>query len=83
MHKLDSFLRRPIPYHSFLSKLEFSDSFSTFYTPGAIQATWYLDRQKEVKKRYSLKNLQKSLSKQIDVNAVIESFVQLNLFFSV
>ena len=35
----------------------------------------FSERQKEVKKSYSLKNLQKRLSKHNDVNAVIESSV--------
>ena len=41
----------------------------------------YSERQKEVKNRYSLKNLQKRLSKH-DVNAVIESRFHPNFCFS-
>ena len=42
----------------------------------------YSERQKEVKKRYSLKNLQKRLSNKNDVNAVIESSVHPKFCFS-
>ena len=42
----------------------------------------YSERQKEVKKRYSLKSLQKRLSNKNDVNAVIESSVHPKFCFS-
>ena len=42
----------------------------------------YSERQKEVEKRYSLKNLLKCLSKHNDVNAVIESSVHPKFCFS-
>ena len=42
----------------------------------------YSDRQKEVKKRYSLKSLQSRLSNKNDVNAVIESSVHPKFCFS-
>ena len=41
----------------------------------------YSERQKEVKKRYSLKSLQKRLSNESDVNAVIESSVHPKFCF--
>ena len=42
----------------------------------------YLERQKEVRKRYSLKNLQKRFSSKNDVNAVIDSNVHTSFCFS-
>ena len=42
----------------------------------------FSERQKEVKKRYSLKSLQKRLPNQNDVNAVIESSVHPKICFS-
>ena len=42
----------------------------------------YSERQKELKKRYSLKSLQKRLSNKNDVNAVIESSVHPKFCFS-
>ena len=42
----------------------------------------YSERQKEVRKRYSLKSLQKRLSNKNDVNAVIESSVPPKFCFS-
>ena len=44
--------------------------------------TGFSERQKEVKKRYSLKSLQKRLSNKNDVNAVIESSVHTKFCFS-
>ena len=40
----------------------------------------YLERQKEIKSRYSLKIMKKRLSSSIDVNAIIESSVQAKFF---
>ena len=42
----------------------------------------YSERQKEVKKRYSLKSLQKRLSKKNDVNEIIEASVHPKFCFS-
>ena len=46
-----------------------------------LNAARVFRRQKEVKKRYSLKNLQKRLSKQNDVNAVTQSSAHQNFVF--
>ena len=51
------------------------DNYTHFRYSAQSTPPGYSERQKEVKKRYSLKSLQKRLSNKNDVNAVIESSV--------
>ena len=57
------------------------NTYTTFRHSAQSTAAGYSKRQKEVKKRNSLKNLQKCLSKHDDVNAVIKSSVHPNFGF--
>ena len=58
------------------------ETYSHFRHSAQSTPPGYSERQKEVKKRCSLKNLQKRLSKHNDVNAVIESSVHPKFCFS-
>ena len=58
------------------------NNYTTFRHSTQSTPPGYLERQKEVKKRYSFKNLQKRLSKLSDVDAVIESSVHPKFFIS-
>ena len=58
------------------------DTYTHFRHSAQSTPPGYSERQKEVRKRYSLKNLQKRLSSKNDVNAVIESSVHPNFCFS-
>ena len=57
------------------------NTYTTFRHSAQSTAAGYSERQKEVKKRNSLKNLQKCLSKHNDVNADIESSVHPKFCF--
>ena len=59
------------------------DKYTHFRHSAQSTPPGYSERQKEVKKRYSLKSLQKRLSNKNDVNAVIESSVHPKIFFTV
>ena len=58
------------------------NTYTTFRHLAQSTPPGYSKRQKEVKRHYSLKNLQKRLSKHNDVNAVIESNVHPKFCFS-
>ena len=58
------------------------DKYTHFRHSAQSTPPGYSERQKEVKKRYSLKSLQKRLSNKNDVNAVIESSVHPKFCFS-
>ena len=58
------------------------DKYTHFRHSAQSTPPGYSERQEEVKKRYSLKNLQKRLSNKNDVNAVIESSVHPTFCFS-
>ena len=60
------------------------NAYTTFRCMYSTQSTLpgYSERQKEIKKRYFLKNFQKCLSKHNDGNAVIESSVHPKFCFS-
>ena len=57
-------------------------TYTTFRRSTLSTPPGYSERQKEVKKRYSLESLQKRLSNKNDVNAVIESSSHPNFCFS-
>ena len=59
-----------------------NNTYTTFRHSAQSAPPGYSEPQKEVKKRYSLKNLRKRLSKYNDVNAVIESSVHPKFCFS-
>ena len=58
------------------------DTYTHFRHSAQSTPPGYSERQKEVRKRYSLKSLQKRLSNKNDVNAVIESSVHPKFCFS-
>ena len=58
------------------------DKYTHFRHWAQLTPPGYTERQKQVKKRYSLKSLQKRLSNKNDVNAVIESNVHPKFCFS-
>ena len=58
------------------------DKYTQFRHSAQSTPPGYSERQKEVKKRYSLKSLQKRISNKNDVNAVIESSVHPKFCFS-
>ena len=58
------------------------DRYTHFRHSAQSMPPGYSERQKEVRKRYSLKSLQKCLSNKNDVNAVIESSVHPKFCFS-
>ena len=58
------------------------DTYTDFRHSAQSTPPGYSERQKEVRKRYSLKSLQKRLSNKNDVNAVIESSVHPKFCFS-
>ena len=58
------------------------DKYTHFRHSAQSTPPGYSERQKEVKKRYSLESLQKGLSNKNDVNAVIESSVHPIFCFS-
>ena len=58
------------------------DKYTHFRHSAQSTPPGYSERQKEVKKRYSLKSLQKRLSNKNDVKAVIESSVHPKFCFS-
>ena len=58
------------------------DTYSHFRHSAQSTPPGYSKRQKEVRKRYSLRSLQKRLSNQNDVNAVFESSVHPKFWFS-
>ena len=58
------------------------NTYTTFRLSTQSTPPGYSERQKEVKKRYSLKSLRKRLSNKNDVNAVIESSVHPKFWFS-
>ena len=57
------------------------DTYTHFRHSAQSTPPGYSERQKEVRKRYSLKSLQKRLSNKNDVNAVIESSVHPKFCF--
>ena len=58
------------------------NTYTTFRQSAQSMPPVYSERQKEVRKRFSLKNLQKRSSKHNDVNAVIETSVPPKFCFS-
>ena len=81
---LDSCQRtRTLEPHSITQKdPNVHDTYTHFRHSAQSTPHGYSERQKEVKKRYSLKSLQKRLSNKNDVNAVIESNVHPKFCFS-